>query len=76
MMVAAKSFDRHNPISKLNLQAALEQYLRALRERIPAMIELKGALPTNFWTQEEKTLANMLLRLKRAKSHGTQWARP
>jgi hypothetical protein len=43
-----------------HLQAALEHYLRALRERIPAIIELKGALPVNFWAEEEAELVQLL----------------
>jgi hypothetical protein len=60
---------------EMRLQAALEEYLRALRERIPAIIELKGSLPVNFWTQEEKVLAKMLLPVGTGEFQATQWAR-
>ncbi len=63
------------PNFEMRLQAALEQYLRALRERIPAMIELKGALPAHFWAQEEKALVKMLLPVEVSEIQRTQWAR-
>ncbi len=41
--------------------AVLEQHFRALRERIPAVIEREGVLPVTFWLHERDALAGGLL---------------
>src|SRR5262249_25414492 len=61
-------------VSEACLQAALEHYLRALRERIPAVIELEGALPADFWTQAESTLANYLASVESHEPQSDEWA--
>ena len=58
-MMTTLPFTR-NTTFEVRLQSAFEHYLRALRERIAATIELKGTLPANFWTQEENALAMSL----------------
>jgi len=58
-----------------HLQTALEQYLRVLRERIPSTIEIKGTLPANFWTQEEKALTTILLSLETSNIQAAQLSR-
>lgn len=41
--------------------AVLEQHFRALRERIPAIIERDGALPVSFWLHERDAFVGYLL---------------
>jgi hypothetical protein len=45
------------------MQAALEGHFRALRERIPALIERDGGLSVVFWMQERQALAALLIPL-------------
>lgn len=51
--------DKRN-LQSLRLQAVLEDYFRALRERIPALIEVQGGLPRSFWAQEQTRLVSCL----------------
>lgn len=50
-------------ICEARMQAALEGHFRALRERIPALIERDGCLPVAFWIQERQALASLLVPL-------------
>ncbi len=45
---------------EVKLQASLENYIRALRERIVALTERDGTLPVTFWMNERDGLVELL----------------
>ena len=45
---------------ELKLSTVMEQYFRALRERVVGLTERDGTLPTTFWMGERDTLVRLL----------------